>query len=68
LEHGCGFSTVYAHNKTNNVKVGRRVKREDIIGYVGSTGKSTVPHVHYEVWKDGKNVNAQQYLGGEHDV
>lgn len=62
LEHGCGFSTIYAHNKSNKVKVGSIVKRGDIIGYVGSTGKSTGPHVHYEVWKDGKNVNPQKYL------
>lgn len=64
LEHGFGFSTVYAHNKTNTVKVGKRVKRGDIIGYAGSTGKSTGPHVHYEVWKDGKAVDAQKYLPG----
>jgi len=62
LEHGCGFSTVYAHNSKNTVKVGQKVKRGDIIGYVGSTGKSTGPHVHYEVWKDGKTVDAQKYL------
>ncbi len=62
LEHGCGFSTVYAHNTSNAVKVGQRVKRGDIIGYVGSTGKSTGPHVHYEVWKDGKTVDAEKYL------
>jgi murein DD-endopeptidase MepM/ murein hydrolase activator NlpD len=62
LEHGCGFSTVYAHNTTNTVKVGQKVKRGNIIGFVGSTGKSTGPHVHYEVWKNGKTVNAQQYL------
>lgn len=62
LEHGCGFSTIYAHNKLNKVKVGNIVKRGDIIGYVGSTGKSTGPHVHYEVWKDGKNVNPQKYI------
>lgn len=64
LEHGCGFSTVYAHNSTNAVKVGSRVKRNDIIGYAGSTGKSTGPHVHYEIWKDGKTVDAQKYLSG----
>jgi|WetSurMetagenome_2_1015567.scaffolds.fasta_scaffold90822_2 murein DD-endopeptidase MepM/ murein hydrolase activator NlpD len=64
LEHGCGFSTVYAHNSANTVKVGNRVKRGDIIGYVGSTGKSTGPHVHYEVWRDGKTVDAQKYLPG----
>ena len=64
LEHGCGFSTVYAHNSANTVKVGNKVKRGDIIGYAGSTGKSTGPHVHYEVWKDGKTVDAQKYLPG----
>lgn len=62
LEHGYGFSTVYAHNTKNAVKVGQKVKRGDIIGYVGSTGRSTGPHVHYEVWKDGKNVDAEDYL------
>jgi murein DD-endopeptidase MepM/ murein hydrolase activator NlpD len=62
LEHGHGYSTFYAHNKRNNVRVGQRVKAGDVIGYVGSTGKSTGPHVHYEVWKDGKNVNPLQYL------
>ncbi len=64
LEHGCGFSTVYAHNSTNKVKVGQTVKRGEVIGLVGSTGKSTGPHVHYEVWKDGKTVNARMYLPG----
>ncbi len=65
IEHGCGFSTLYAHNKSNTVKIGTRVKRGDIIGYVGSTGKSTGPHVHYEVWKNGKTVNAQKYVSGK---
>jgi len=64
LEHGCGFSTVYAHNTKNTVKVGQTVKKGDIIGYVGTTGKSTGPHVHYEVWKEGKAIDAQQYLSG----
>ena len=62
IEHGCGFSTLYAHNKSNTVKIGNTVKRGDIIGYVGSTGKSTGPHVHYEVWMNGKTVDAQKYL------
>lgn len=62
LEHGCGFRTIYAHNKKNMVKVGQKVKRGDIISYLGSTGKSTGPHVHYEVWKDGRAVDAEQYL------
>ena len=62
LEHGCGFTTVYAHNQKNTVKLGQRVKRGSIIGYAGSTGKATGPHVHYEVWKNGKAVDAQPYL------
>lgn len=64
LEHGCGFSTIYAHNKKNTVKVGQTVKRGEVIAYVGSTGKSTGPHVHYEVWEKGKNVNPKKYLQG----
>ena len=68
LEHGFGFSTVYAHNTSNAVKPGQTVKRGDTIGYVGSTGKSTGPHVHYEVWKDGKTINPQKYLPGAPDV
>jgi murein DD-endopeptidase MepM/ murein hydrolase activator NlpD len=68
LEHGCGFSTVYAHNTTNTVKVGQKVKRGDLLGYVGITGKSTGPHLHYEVWKNGRAINAEKYLPGERDV
>ena len=64
LEHGHGFSTFYAHNKKNTVKVGQNVKRGDVIGYAGSTGNSTGPHVHYEVWKDGKYVNPIGYMKG----
>ena len=64
LEHGLGFSTIYAHNKKNAVRVGQKVKRGDTIGYVGSTGKSTGPHVHYEVWEKGKHVNPQKFLRG----
>lgn len=64
IEHGCGFSTIYAHNKKNVVKVGQKVKRGDVIGYVGSSGKSTGPHVHYEIWEKGKNVNPNKYLQG----
>ena len=65
LEHGLGFSTIYAHNSRNAVKVGQQVSKGDIIGYVGSTGRSTGPHLHYEVWKDGKNVNPYDYVSGK---
>jgi len=64
LEHGLGFSTIYAHNKSNAVKVGNQVMRGDVIGYVGSTGRTTGPHVHYEVLKNGKNENPAPYLAG----
>ena len=65
LEHGLGFSTIYAHNKSNAVKVGQQVRRGDVIGYVGATGRTTGAHVHYEVLKNGKNVNPDPYLAGE---
>ena len=64
LAHGLGFSTAYAHNQRNGVKVGQKVKRGDLVGYVGSTGKSTGPHVHYEIWEKGKAVNPQHFLQG----
>jgi murein DD-endopeptidase MepM/ murein hydrolase activator NlpD len=64
IEHGYGFSTYYAHNKKNLVKVGQVVKRGDIIAYVGSTGSATGPHVHYEMWQNGKLVDPTPYLKG----
>jgi murein DD-endopeptidase MepM/ murein hydrolase activator NlpD len=64
IEHGAGFSTFYAHNKMVAVRTGQRVKRGDIISYIGSTGNSTGPHVHYEVWLNGKAVNPDSYLKG----
>jgi murein DD-endopeptidase MepM/ murein hydrolase activator NlpD len=65
IEHGHGFSTFYAHNRLILVKVGQKIKRGDVISYAGSTGNSTGPHVHYEIWKDGNNVNPQKYIGGK---
>ncbi|MBN1548183.1 MAG: M23 family metallopeptidase [Syntrophaceae bacterium] len=62
LEHGRGFSTFYAHNRKNLVKVGQKVKRGEVIGHVGSTGNSTGPHVHYEIWKYGQAVNPAKYF------
>jgi murein DD-endopeptidase MepM/ murein hydrolase activator NlpD len=62
VEHGCGFSTIFAHNKKNAVQVGQQVSKGDVIGYVGSTGRATGPHLHYEIWKDGRNINPQPYL------
>lgn len=64
IEHGFGFSTYYAHNKMLAVKIGQQVKRGDVIGYIGSTGNSTGPHVHYEIWREGKPLNPYAYLEG----
>ncbi|MBI3593270.1 MAG: M23 family metallopeptidase [Nitrospirae bacterium] len=62
IEHGFGYSTFYAHNSSVVASVGRRVKRGDIIAYSGSTGNSTGPHLHYEVWSNGKAVNPRQFI------
>jgi murein DD-endopeptidase MepM/ murein hydrolase activator NlpD len=64
IEHGCGFTTAYAHNKKNLVKVGQHVKRGETIGQVGSSGRSTGPHVHYEVWEKGRRVNPNKFFEG----
>ncbi|NJL14778.1 MAG: M23 family metallopeptidase [Microscillaceae bacterium] len=57
LKHGYGYQTLYAHMSSFNVKPGQKVKRGECIGYVGSTGFSTAPHVHYEVIYKGEQVN-----------
>ena len=62
ISHGNGFTTVYGHMSGFAVKAGQKVKRRDIIGYIGQTGKAAGPHVHYEVWKDGKRFNPFLYI------
>jgi len=62
LDHGYNFRTVYGHVAKVAVSVGDRVKRGQVIAYVGSTGRSTGPHVHYEVHLHGKDVNPAPYL------
>ena len=62
LDHGYGFVTRYGHLSKYNVKAGQRVKRGDIIGYMGSTGRSTGPHVHYEVWRNNRALNPFKYI------
>ncbi|MBP1630280.1 MAG: peptidase, family [Bacteroidetes bacterium] len=57
INHGFGFETLYAHLQKINVAAGKKVKRGDIIGLVGSTGLSQAPHLHYEVHQNGKQVN-----------
>lgn len=57
INHGFGYETVYAHMSKMNIKAGQKVKRGQVIGFVGNTGKSTAPHVHYEVRKNGTTVD-----------
>ena len=62
IKHNSTYTTVYAHMSKfgRGIKEGVRVKQGQIIGYVGSTGKSTGPHLHYEVIKNGKKINSQK--------
>ena len=62
LNHGNGYVTRYAHNKKNLVEIGDRVDKDDIIALLGSTGRSTGPHVHFEVLEDGKVVNPWKFI------
>jgi murein DD-endopeptidase MepM/ murein hydrolase activator NlpD len=57
LNHGYGYQTLYGHMSSIATSIGKKVKRGELIGYVGSTGLSTAPHVHYEVIKNGGKVN-----------
>lgn len=57
IDHGYGYVTLYAHMSKFNCRVGQKVKRGDVIGYVGNTGKSVGPHCHYEVRKNNNPIN-----------
>jgi murein DD-endopeptidase MepM/ murein hydrolase activator NlpD len=62
VNHGNGYSTRYGHNEKIVVKVGQTIKKGDIISKMGSTGRSTGPHVHFEVLKEGKQVDPIKYI------
>jgi murein DD-endopeptidase MepM/ murein hydrolase activator NlpD len=64
IQHGYGYKTLYAHLSKYKCRPGQRVKRGDIIGYVGSTGRSQAPHLHYEVFKNGERVNPLNFYYG----
>ncbi len=57
IKHGFGYKSLYAHMQKYIVRKGQKVKRGEIIGYVGNTGTSVAPHLHYEVHKNGKKIN-----------
>lgn len=62
INHGFGYVTRYAHMEKFAVREGQKVKRGECIGYVGSTGTATAPHLHYEVMKNGEKVNPIMYF------
>ena len=64
IKHGFGYETLYGHLSKYKCRPGQRVKRGDIIGYVGSTGRSQGPHCHYEVHKNGEVVNPLNFYYG----
>ena len=61
IDHGFGYKSLYAHLNGFNVRKGQKVKRGEVIGFVGSSGTSTAPHLHYEVFKNGQKVNPVHY-------
>ena len=64
IDHDFGYVSLYAHLSKYNVRRGLRVKRGDIIGYVGNTGRSVGPHLHYEIFKDKKRINPLNFYYG----
>jgi len=64
IRHGYGYETLYGHLSKYNVRAGQKVKRGDVIGFVGSTGRSEAPHLHYEVHKNGEVVNPLNFYYG----
>jgi murein DD-endopeptidase MepM/ murein hydrolase activator NlpD len=65
IDHGFGYVSLYAHLYKYAVKKGQKVKRGDLIGFVGSTGRSQAPHLHYEIFKDTKNLNPINFYYGD---
>ena len=61
IDHGFGYSSIYAHLSNFNVRVGQKVQRGDVIGYVGNTGTSIANHLHYEIKLNGVNVDPVNY-------
>jgi len=66
VSHGDGLVTRYAHNQENLVDVGDLVRRGDVIAFMGSSGRSTGPHVHFEVFKHGRAVDPATYVRRTH--
>ncbi|WP_455170158.1 peptidoglycan DD-metalloendopeptidase family protein [Aegicerativicinus sediminis] len=64
IDHGYGYVSLYAHLYKYNVRANQKVKRGDLIGFVGSTGRSEAPHLHYEIFKDDERINPINFYYG----
>lgn len=64
IDHGFGYESLYAHLYKYNVRRGQKIKRGDLIGFVGSTGRSEAPHLHYEIFKDNARINPINFYYG----
>jgi len=64
IDHGFGYISLYAHMSKYNVRKGQKVKRGDLIGFVGNSGRSQAPHLHYEIHKNGKKINPIDFYYG----
>lgn len=64
IDHGYGYTSLYGHLYKYNVRVGQKVQRGDVIGFVGSTGRSEAPHLHYEIFKDEDRINPINFYYG----
>lgn len=67
LEHEWGYSTLYGHTSKVLVRLGQTIRRGEMIAYMGTTGRSTGDHLHYEIWRHGKPVNPLRYLKSGHE-
>ncbi len=64
IDHGYGYVSLYGHLYKYNVKENQKVKRGDLLGFVGSTGRSEAPHLHYEIFKDGERIDPINFYYG----
>ncbi len=64
IDHGYGYVSLYAHLYKYNVRLNQKIKRGDLIGFVGSTGRSEAPHLHYEIFKDEERINPIHFYYG----
>ena len=64
IDHGFGYVSLYAHLSKYKVRRGQKVKRGDVIGYIGNSGRSVGPHLHYEILKDNKKINPLNFYYG----